>query len=476
MRTLLLLLSLVAVSSAQAAEDEQPNVLLVTIDDLNDWVGALGGHPQAHTPNLDALAQRAVLFSNAHCQAPVCTPSRASLFTGRLPSSTGMYFLQPALAQAESLSEVETLSERFARAGYETLGVGKLVHGGGERDYFQTYGGGLGGFGPSSTPKLHYPEGHPLWDWGAYREADGVEDADMPDARIADWATARLAEPREQPFLLAVGFWRPHVPMCVPASWFERVGAEDEIELPAILEDDAADLSDYARALTIGHPAPRHEWMRENDAWRPAVHAYLASCAFVDHQLGRVLDALEAGPHARTTIVVLLSDHGFHLGEKGRWAKRSLWEQSTRVPLLVAAPGIDAGVSPRPAGLVDVYPTLLELCGLRPDAALDGHSLVPLLHEPTRAWPHAALTSFGPGNHAVRTTRWRYVRYADGSEELYDHAADPEEWRNLAGAPEHGELIERLRGALPKHDSEPVPGASGSGFDAWRAAEAGRQR
>lgn len=453
-------------------EETRPNVLLIVIDDLNDWVGALGGHPQAHTPNIDALAERGVLFTNAHCQAPVCTPSRASLFTGRLPSSTGMYFLQPALAKASELDGVPTLVERFATEGYATLGVGKLHHGSGEARFFEEYGGGMGAFGPSPPEKLSYPKGHPLWDWGPYPETD----AQMPDSKVAEWAVAALGKERKAPFLLAVGFWRPHVPMCVPEPWFEVIGREADVRLPDVSANDRDDLSRYAAELTLGLPAPRHAWMVEHDAWRGAVHAYLASTAFADAQVGRVLDALEASPRADDTIVVLLSDHGFHLGEKERWAKRSLWEESTRVPMIIAGPGITPGTCGAPVGLVDVFPTLLELCGFEKPEGLDGHSLRGLLREPAAPWPHAALTSFGPGNHSVRTSRWRYIRYADGSEELYDHAADPQEWKNLAARSSSEDVLAELRSFLPEEDAAPVANASGAGFDAMRAAEAATRR
>lgn len=419
-------LAALSLAVSASAQGERPNVLLIAVDDLNDWVGALGGHPQAKTPNIDRLAASGTLFANAHCQAPVCSPSRASLMTGRLPSTTGMYFLLPALAQEPSLQDTVTMVERFAAEGYATFGVGK-VHHGDERPYFDEYGGAMGGFGPRPERKLSYPMGHPLWDWGAYPERDEP----MPDHRVADWAAAKLAEDHDGPFFLAAGFWRPHVPMYAPQRWFDlHPGAQ--VQLPAVLAEDRDDLPDYAKALTLGLPAPRHEWMVENDEWRHAVQAYLASTSFVDDCVGRVLDALAASPHAEDTIVVLLSDHGFHLGEKQRWAKRSLWETSTRVPLIIAAPGEQPGVSRRPVGLVDVYPTLLDLAGFAPDGGLEGHSLAPLIADPEGPWPHAAVTTFGPGNHTVRSSRWRYTRYADGSEELYDHGEDPHEWRNLA--------------------------------------------
>ena len=455
------------------AQDSRPNVLLLAVDDLNDWVGALGGHPQAKTPNIDRLAARGTLFANAHCQAPVCSPSRASLMTGRLPSSTGMYFLLPALAAEPSLKDTVTLVQRFAEEGYATFGVGK-VHHGNERPFFGEYGGAMGGFGPRPEDKLSYPIGHPLWDWGAYPE----KDEQMPDRRVADWAAQKLAEEHDRPFFLAAGFWRPHVPMYAPEPWFD-LHPREEVLLPEVLAGDRDDLPDYAKALTIGLPAPRHEWLVENDQWRHAVQAYLASTSFVDACVGRVLDALAASPYADDTIVVLLSDHGFHLGEKQRWAKRSLWETSTRVPLVIAAPGRAPGVSSRPVGLVDVYPTLLELAGLAPGEALDGHSLAPLLDDPAAAWPHVAITTFGPGNHSVRTSRWRYTRYADGSEELYDHDVDPQEWRNLAAVtPRPAEItaaVTALRERLPAHDAPVRARAEGSaGLDAFRAAGRGR--
>ena len=455
------------------AQAERPNVLLLTVDDLNDWVGALGGHPQAKTPNIDRLAARGTLFTNAHCQAPVCSPSRASLVTGRLPSTTGMYFLLPALAAEPSLQDTVTLVQRFAEEGYATFGVGK-VHHGDERPFFGEYGGAMGGFGPRPEDKLSYPIGHPLWDWGAYPE----KDEQMPDRRVADWAAQKLAEEHDRPFFLAAGFWRPHVPMYAPKPWFD-LHPREEVLLPEVLAGDRDDLPDYAKALTIGLPAPRHEWLVENEQWRHAVQAYLASTSFVDACVGRVLDALAESRYADDTIVVLLSDHGFHLGEKQRWAKRSLWETSTRVPLVVAAPGRAPGVSSQPVGLVDVYPTLLELAGLRPGEALDGHSLAPLLDDPDGAWPHVALTTFGPGNHTVRSRRWRYTRYADGSEELYDHDADPLEWHNLIAREPRADAVEEvltdLRARLPAADAPIRSKAEGSaGLDAFRAAGRGR--
>ncbi len=481
--SLSLAVGLTAVLSAQSGSEpakpaSRPNVLLIGVDDLNDWVGVLGGHPQASTPNIDRLAARGTLFANAHCQAPVCAPSRASLATGRLPSTTGMYFLTPALAAEPSLRDTRTLTRRFAEEGYTTMGVGKIHHGN-EKPFFGEYGGDMGGFGPLPDEKLVYPLEPRLWDWGPHPATD----SEMPDSRVAGWAIDKLQQAHDEPFFLAVGFWRPHVPMYAPAHWFERIPLDD-VQLPAVLDTDRLDLPDYAKRLTIGHPAPRHEWFLENDQWRQAIQAYLATSSFVDACVGLVLDALESGPHADDTIVVLFSDHGFHLGEKQRWAKRSLWERSTHVPLIVSAPGFEPGRSNQPVGLVDIYPTLLELCGLNPEPGLDGHSMAPLITDPDRAnWPHAAVTTFGPGNHAVRDERWRYIRYADGSEELYDHATDPAEWHNLLAASAESpgdairEVVETMREHLPTQDAALRKGAErSSGYAAFRDAEEARSR
>ncbi|MBT6154720.1 MAG: sulfatase [Planctomycetaceae bacterium] len=454
------------VNAAGAAE--RPNILIISIDDLNDWTGGLGGHPQAKTPNIDRLAKRGTLFRNAHCQAPVCTPSRASMLTGLYPTTTGLYFLQPALEASKVAMKRPHLLRHFAKSGYRTMGAGKFVHGGGDAKHYQQYGGGMGGFGPLPKEKITHKEGHPLWDWGPFPEDEAL----MPDTKVADWVIDRLNEKREEPFLLVAGFWRPHVPLYVPPKWFKPFPL-DTIKLPEVLATDRDDLSEYAKMLTIGLPAPRHEWFIENNAWEGAVQAYLASILFADYCAGRVLDALDASEHQGNTIVVLLSDHGWHLGEKQRWAKRSLWHDGTHVPLIVAAPGFAKNQSSeRPTGLIDIFPTLLELTGLPAREDLEGRSLVPLMKDPEAQWNRPILTSFAPKNHSLRSTRWHYIRYGDGSEELYDHETDPHEWRNVAGDNANAEIIAKLRRSLPKHDAAPLIGPRKvSEIDAWRAAE-----
>lgn len=466
--SLLVVCTAIAANSLLAAAADRPNVLLISIDDLNDWTGCLGGHPQPKTPNIDRLAARGTLFTNAHCQSPVCNPSRASLLTGRHPHTSGVYFLSPDLKKAPALQDLDTLPERFAKNGYRTLAAGKIFHTGDKR-FFQVYGGSLGGFGPRPKNKISQPHGHPLWDWGAYPE----HDEEMPDYRIASWAADQLkALPAESetPFFLGVGFYRPHVPMYAPRKWFDLF-PRNEIKLPLVRNDDRSDLSPYAIALTNEqHVSPEHSWVQSAGQWHHAVQAYLASTAFADFCLGRVLDALDASPHKDNTIVVLFADHGFHLGEKQRWAKRTIWEDGTHVPLIVSAPGYKAGQrSGKPAQLLDIFPTLLELAGLPPDTSQEGNSLVPLMKQPDAEWLHVALSSFGKGNYAVRTEHFRYIQYLDGSEELYDHRVDPHEWNNLAGDPESAATIQHLRRHLPETEAEVLPGNS-TGHNAYAAA------
>lgn len=447
-----------------------PNVLLIAVDDLNDWVGCLGGQAQAITPNIDRLAERGVLFRNAHCQAPVCQPSRASLMVSRLPSSTGLYFLNPGLSESRFTKDETTLPEAFANAGYVVMGAGKLFHSADNRRIFDAigeYGGNFGGFGPRPKEKLSQPHGHPLWDWGAF--PNKIEE--MPDHKLANYAIQKLQQPYEQPFFLAIGFHRPHVPMFVPQKWFD-MHPRDKVLTPASQAGDLNDLSQYARDLvTLEHVAPKHSWMQQSGQWPHAVQSYLASVTFVDHCVGRVLDALAHRGDSKNTIVCLFGDHGFHLGEKQRWAKRSLWEDGTRTPLIFAGPNISPAVCDRPAGLIDIYPTLSTLCKLPVNENHEGQSLVPLMADPNREWSRPAITTFGPGNHAVRSTRWRYIHYLDNSQELYDHENDPHEWTNLAADPQFSGVLEEHRRWLPEIE-QPVLGKGSTGHKAYAAAAA----
>lgn len=439
------------VSAEESSQTSPPNVLFIAVDDLNDWVSPLEGHPQTITPNFDRLADQGTRFMNAHTPAPLCGPARAAIFTGRYPSNTGIYLHinDDNIKQASAAANASTLlTHYFVEHGYKTMGAGKLLHQGAGADLLEDYGGHKS-FGPYPPQRLNYtpPVGGTSTDWGPYPAIDGQ----MPDYEVAKYAIGKLRETHDKPFFLGVGFNRPHVPWHVPQKWFDLIDVESVI-LPPYLVDDLMDAPEISRTIHEMPPTPTTEWLIEQGSWKDVVQAYLACVAFVDHQLGRVLDALEESQYADNTIVVLWSDHGYHLGEKNIVAKMTLYEESTHVPLIFAGPGTTAGgVCDRPVGLIDLYPTLLDLAGLPGDGDLDGRSLVPLLENPEVDWPYPALTFWGQNNTAVRTEQYRYIRYEDGSEELYDHFEDPNEWTNLAGNP----ATRGIRNVLAAHIPQP---------------------
>lgn len=475
MKPILLALLSLSVVGHWAFAAEHPNVLMIVVDDMNDWVGCLGGHPDVKTPNIDRLAKRGLLFTNAHVAAPVCNPSRVATLTGRRPSSTGIYGNETSWIEA--LPDVPTIPGHFKANGYHVVGGGKVNHhmpGFNRRsdwhDYFDQIfdshyqdqlARGL------DVKNFTWPAGFPLnqlaavktfskppqnpneFDWGAFNKAD----SEMGDGQMVEWAVKFLAQPAKQPFFLAAGIYRPHLPFYAPRKYFEMYPL-DKITLPLVKADDCDDLPEAGKQMAADRRGD-YELVMKEGRYRELVQAYLASITFGDALIGQLLDALDASPAAKNTIVVLWSDHGWHLGEKQHLHKFTLWERSTRVPFIIAAPGITAADTrtARPVGLIDLFPTLNELCALSALSALDGISLVPLLKDPTQVWDKPALTTHGQGNHALRTERWRYIRYADGGEELYDHTNDPNEWTNLALKPELETVKTELSKSLPKTDA-----------------------
>jgi choline-sulfatase len=441
---------------------KKPNVLFIAIDDLNDWVGCLGGHPQAKTPNMDRLAARGTLFSNAHCQSPLCNPSRSSLLTGLRPSTTGIYGLAPGIRDVARTRECVTLPQYFARHGYFTATFGKIFHDGSIPSQLHTNEFNVWGPAPGMPlPKekfVHTPSDMRIMDWGVYPK----DDRDQADWRIADAAIARMQSlPGNKPFFLAVGFRLPHVPCFASQKWFDLLPPEDQIILPPVKERDRDDVPEFAWYLHWKLPEPRLSWLKKAHQWRPLVRAYLASTTFMDSQIGRVLDALDSIGGRDSTIIVLWSDNAWHLGEKDITGKNSLWERSTHVPLIFAGPGAGQGTRcPQPAELLDIYPTLVELCSLPAKKGLEGHSLAPQLKDPRtpRRWP--AITSHNQGNDTVRSEHWRYIRYADGSEELYDHRTDPNEWTNRVTDAKFSATKQDLARWLPKSPAAPAPGSA----------------
>ena len=481
MRITILCLLLLLCSLSHAAD--KPNVLFIAVDDLNDWIGCMKGHPQALTPNIDRLAARGVLFTNAHCAAPACNPSRAAVFSGRMPNITGVWSNQSG-PLSKKYPEGRTLTTAFGRAGYRTLGTGKLLHTGGRSDFDEYYSVGQR-WSPFEKEDVEYTSDElpskrtanprhllkdsqgrtvvlPLnrmpsdrrptgksgesFDWGPF----DVPDSDFGDTQITDWAIAKLRKKPEQPLFLAVGFYRPHIPLWAPKRFFDRF-ERTPAELPSVLKNDLADLSEMAKRWALEPvTAGSHATVVKYRQWQAAVEAYLACISYVDHEIGRLLDALDRSGIADNTVIALWSDHGWHLGEKQHWGKWTGWERSTRVPLIIVPPRsqrADFAADARckePVSLVDLYPTLVEICGADGPRTLDGQSLVPLLREPARSSGRAVVTMFDRGNTSLGTDRWRLIRYADGSEELYDHSRDSHEWKNLTGNPEFADFQKRL--------------------------------
>ncbi|MCP5114077.1 MAG: sulfatase [bacterium] len=457
MRAPAIVLALLLGSVVQAAQS-RPNVLFIAIDDLNDWVGCLGGHPRALTPHIDRLAQQGTLFENAHCQAPICVPSRTSMLTGTYPHNNGVYVIEQEFRRAPALEDAVTLPQYFKEQGYRTMGAGKIFH----RNDDAAWSEWGVRYGWNSMAKLAGPDGvsglpNPrIFDFGPLP----ADEKEMSDMRVTDWALSKLSQDYEEPFFLAVGLITPHLPWFTPTEYYESYPLAG-LKLPATLPGDLDDLPPMGRKFTryFDTTPMSHHNITRFGLWHKAVASYLACSTFTDRCVGLLLDALARGPHAGNTVIVLWSDHGMHLGEKMHWEKRSLWEESTRVPLIFVRPGEQHrnAVSTRPVGLIDVYPTLVELCGLPARDELDGHSLVPLLEDPGREWQYPALTTHHPGNHAVRTERWRYIRYANGDEELYDHRWDQHEFRNLAGDPEYDRVKGRLAGWIPDTSAPYAP-------------------
>lgn len=457
--SILLVSALSCMSPASGQEKREgsrhPNVLFIAIDDLNDWLGYMEGHPDVKTPNIDRLAARGAQFKNAYCQAPLCGPSRASVMTGLRPSTTGIYGMiddNKIREDNASTRDIIFLPEYFKRQGYHTMGIGKLFHQHAPDEVFDESAGRARGFGPVPKERFKWsgkgPENYSgtSTDWGAYPATDSL----MPDYQSALWASERLQRSYDKPFFLAVGFLRPHVPLYVPQKWFDLYDAAT-LKMPPYRSDDLNDIPHVGLQINDLPMMPQTEWAIESREWPNIVQAYLASISFVDAQVGKLLTALGESGHADNTIIVMWSDHGYRMGEKGTFAKHALWEEATKSPLIFAGPGVPSGkVVEAPVELLSIYPTLLELSGLPVYARNEGKSLVALMHGKDKTKARFALTTYGMNNHAVRTKDYRYIRYEDGTEELYDHRKDPNEWTNIADDKSQAKTITRMRRYLPE--------------------------
>ena len=464
--------------AAHAQQDpKRPNVVFISVDDMNDWVGCLRGYPGVQTPNIDRLARRGVLFANAHCASPLCNPSRTALLTGRRPSNTGIYdndtYWRP------NLPDVVTIPQYFKRNGYTVAGAGKVFH-------------HTAGFNPPDqwddfqlqvfddpwyrrdewypwNKRIPNPPGHPYnglnnfqgeFDWGVLPKAE----SEYGDEKAVAYGQQFLARKQDKPFFLAVGLWHPHIPMFSPQRYYDLY-PNSKVKLPEIRDDDLDDIPAVGREFAAFRRS-EHERIVKEGKWKEAVRSYLAAISFADAMVGQLVNAVEQSAYGKNTVLVFWSDNGWHLGEKQHWHKSTLWQRSTHVPLIISAPGMRAVGKTRnqPVNLLDLYPTLVDLCGLPARKDLDGESLTPLLRDPSGK-RNPTVSTYLPNNHAVRNERWRYIRYSDGGEELYNCLKDPDEFNNLAGLPQHTSLKRELAQWMPKSSMAPQPDKNQFDFD-----------
>ncbi|MDA0347746.1 MAG: sulfatase [Verrucomicrobia bacterium] len=447
--------SLSAAGQPPVVSLSNPNILFVAIDDFNDWGPTqLDGAPfEVDTPNFDALADRGILFTNAHCNAPSCNPSRTSIMSGLHPASTGVYANGHDWLANERFDDILLLPEYFQQHGYTTLGGGKIYHANqgsdfnrkglisprGWKDFFPSFEEQLP---VPSMPDIKPNRGEGNFNWGG----TGKPLKDMGDHKVVNWAIDQLETPQDKPLFLAVGIYRPHMPWFVPDEFYDHY--EDVNITPATnpvgwkknIPESLANRWDRHKDY-VGKPGPSR--------------GYAACVTYADFELGRLLRGLEASPLADNTIVVIWSDHGWHLGEKDHFSKFTLWEESTRVPLLILKPGANKQEVDTAVSLLDVYPTLIELAGLPANKENDGQSLLPIIESETDL-NRAILTSDNEHYHAVRDGRYRYLK-SDNAEALFDHFNDPREFNNIANQPGSAAIIKRLSKSLPSNPAASMP-------------------
>ncbi|MBL7140327.1 MAG: sulfatase [Planctomycetes bacterium] len=444
-------------AGAREGARARPNVLFICVDDLNHWVGYTGRNKQVRTPHIDRLSKMGVSFTNAHCAAPACEPSRAALFSGMRPGTTACYLNGDTWKQ--HVPEGVSLNATFKKAGYYVAGMGKTYHSSADKGLPSVYASEW-----DEYPPLPKPSGGGAGKYQGFHEPLPL---DLKDDDLGDWHTVtycieQFGKKHAKPFFLACGLVKPHLPWAVPRKYYDMFPREG-IELPPHIENDLADVP--AAGVRMAKPEGDHARFLKSGRWKDAVQSYLATIAYVDVCVGRLLDGLAQSRYAADTLIVLWGDHGWHLGEKEHWRKFALWEEAARAPMIWVAPGVaKAGaLCDRPVDFMSIYPTLCDLAGLDIPGHVEGKSLRPLLVDPDAAWDGVAVTTHGYMNHAVRDGRWRYIRYADGSEELYDHQSDPYEWTNLASDLACADVKKQLAARLPTKNAKPASKGGGGG-------------
>jgi arylsulfatase A-like enzyme/formylglycine-generating enzyme required for sulfatase activity len=420
---------------------EKPNVLMISVDDMNNWVSFLRNFNSVRTPNLDRLARKACVFKNAHAPATLCNPSRTAILTGKLPSSTGVYSNNQPANEFITQSQTKTIFHHFKEHGYYLLGVGKIFHVKNDIPIFDEF----------YRPKRDLTNIGSATPWNI---CDANNDTNI-DKQVAQWAINQFDKEFDKPFFMSVGFFLPHHPWIMPKKYFDYYPLE-KIKIPKTLVSDYDDIPIIARTRIIKFLKLNSQLKYQNQI-KQNIQAYLAAITYMDEQLGRVLDALEASPYGKNTIIVFWSDHGYHLGEKHTLRKSTLWDPSTNVPLLISIPDKKARIKTA-VSLIDIFPTLIELCHLPKLAGLEGSSLVDLINHKSHRRTKPVLTIQDPGNYAIRDDHWKYISYSDGSEEFYDVAQDPLEFKNLADSPRYKKQKNKLKKFLPKNQKQKFNG------------------
>lgn len=443
----ILILSLVLLigSTPNFAQEDPYNVLFIAIDDLNDYLGFMEGNPQAITPNFDRLASESVIFTNAQCPAPKCAPSRNAILSGVYPHDN--YVPIPLMFRdIPELTDRISLPQHFKENGYKTMTIGKIFHKWNAEgadslyswDVLKGLTGDLTGYLNSGSEALPI-DSSMLFNNLCLNEQNynippvgpiSVATEDYVETATANWVGDRLHNTYANPFFLAAGFFKPHIPYYAPKEWFDLY-QDSMLVVPQYLENDLDDIPLAGKHTLYNNLFAKYE---ECEIVDDLILGYLANVSYVDYCLGIILDRLDTSPHKDNTIVILWSDHGHHLGEKDHFSKNTLYEESARIPLLIKVPGLTSGgqIEESPANLMDLYPTLIELCNLPEISDIDGRTLVPLLDDERNTFNYPSITTLDTFNHTIRTKQFRYNRYADGSEELYNHEDDPNEWTNLA--------------------------------------------